>query len=218
MVKAQWRWVRRDVGHMVWGRAHVVDALRRSTQATTCGPRERPETAAEPPAALGGPAAPRAPPRRAEMPQVSGEGSEMSQRISKASALRASRGLPGCRGDCHGSRRCPVPVRRARRARSRAWACRGGAPPQSRKWFAGVARFAHHFATQSPWPVWQIFFFFFCLGKKKSWDSSLPLFSEKTLQTLQTLQKYPVYHPTPLPVPPTPPTVVVVARFELSAE
>ena len=157
VVKAQWRWVR----HMVWGRAHVVDALRRSTQATTCGPRERPETAAEPPAALGGPAAPRAPPRRAEMPQVSGEGSEMSQRISKASALRASRGLPGCRGDCHGSRRCPVPVRRARRARSRAWACRGGAPPQSRKWFAGVARFAHHFATQSPWPVWQIFLFFF---------------------------------------------------------
>ena len=97
---------------------------------------------------------------RPEMPQVSGEGSEMSQRISKASALRASRGLPGCRGDCHGSRRCPVPVRRARRARSRAWACRGGAPPQSRKWFAGVARFAHHFATQSPWPVWQNFFFF----------------------------------------------------------
>ena len=45
MVKAQWRWVR----HMVWGRAHVVDALRRSTQATTCGPREPPETAAEPP-------------------------------------------------------------------------------------------------------------------------------------------------------------------------
>ena len=213
MVKAQWRWVR----HMVWGRAHVVDALRRSTQATTCGPRERPETAAEPPAALGGPAAPRAPPRRAEMPQVSGEGSEMSQRISKASALRASRGLPGCRGDCHGSRRCPVPVRRARRARSRAWACRGGAPPQSRKWFAGVARFAHHFATQSPWPVWQIFFFFSAEEKKKSWDSSLPLFPEKTLQTLQTLQKYPVYHP-PLPVPPTPPTVVVVARFELSAE
>ena len=214
VVKAQWRWVR----HMVWGRAHVVDALRRSTQATTCGPRERPETAAEPPAALGGPAAPRAPPRRAEMPQVSGEGSEMSQRISKASALRASRGLPGCRGDCHGSRRCPVPVRCARRARSRAWACRGGAPPQSRKWFAGVARFAHHFATQSPWPVWQIFFFFFLPRKKKeSWDSSLPLFSEKTLQTLQTLQKYPVYHP-PLPVPPTPPTVVVVARLELSAE
>ena len=101
---------------------------------------------------------------RPEMPQVSGEGSEMSQRISKASALRASRGLPGCRGDCHGSRRCPVPVRRARRARSRAWACRGGAPPQSRKWFAGVARFAHHFATQSPWPVWQIFFF---LPRKK---------------------------------------------------
>ena len=162
-----------------------------STQATTCGPREPTLTAAEPPAALGGPAAPRAPPRRAEMPQVSGEGSEMSQRISKASALRASRGLPGCRGDCHGSRRCPVPVRRARRARSRAWACRGGAPPQSRKWFAGVARFAHHFATQSPWPVWQIFFFFFSASeKKKSWDSSLPLFSEKTLQTLQTLQKY----------------------------
>ena len=215
MVKAQWRWVR----HMVWGRAHVVDALRRSTQATTCGPRERPETAAEPPR---GPrwacSSARASATRPEMPQVSGEGSEMSQRISKASALRASRGLPGCRGDCHGSRRCPVPVRRARRARSRAWACRGGAPPQSRKWFAGVARFAHHFATQSPWPVWQIFFFFFCLGKKKSWDSSLPLFSEKTLQTLQTLQKYPVYHPPPLPVPPTPPTVVVVARFELSAE
>ena len=103
---------------------------------------------------------------RPEMPQVSGEGSEMSQRISKASALRASRGLPGCRGDCHGSRRCPVPVRRARRARSRAWACRGGAPPQSRKWFAGVARFAHHFATQSPWPVWQIFFFFSAVEKK----------------------------------------------------
>ena len=128
-----------------------------STQATTCGPREPTLTAAEPLRGPGGPAAPRATPRRAEMPQVSGEGSEMSQRISKASALRASRGLPGCRGDCHGSRRCPVPVRRARRARSRAWACRGGAPPQSRKWFAGVARFAHHFATQSPWPVWQIF-------------------------------------------------------------
>ena len=96
---------------------------------------------------------------RPEMPQVSGEGSEMSQRISKASALRASRGLPGCRGDCHGSRRCPVPVRCARRARSRAWACRGGAPPQSRKWFAGVASFAHHFAIQNPWPVWQDFFF-----------------------------------------------------------
>ena len=61
--RPQWRWVRRDVGHMVWGRARVVDALRRSIQATTCGPRERPETATEPPAALGGPAAPRAPPR-----------------------------------------------------------------------------------------------------------------------------------------------------------
>jgi hypothetical protein len=63
VAKAQWRWVRRDVGHMVWRCARVVEALRRSTQATTCGPRERPETAAEPPVALGGPAAPRAPPR-----------------------------------------------------------------------------------------------------------------------------------------------------------
>ena len=214
MVKAQWRWVR----HMVWGRAHVVDALRRSTQATTCGPRERPETAAEPPAALGGPAAPRAPPRRAEMPQVSGEGSEMSQRISKASALRASRGLPGCRGDCHGSRRCPVPVRRARRARSRAWACRGGAPPAEPQVVCRGCKVCAPFCDPKPLAGLAEFFFFFCLGKKKSWDSSLPLFSEKTLQTLQTLQKYPVYHPTPLPVPPTPPTVVVVARFELSAE
>ena len=84
---------------------------------------------------------------------------------------------------------------------------RGGAPPQSRKWFAGFARFAHHFATQSHWPVWQFFFFFFLPSKKKSWDSSLPLFSEKTLQTLQTLQKYPVYQPPSPPVPPTPPTV-----------
>ena len=63
VAKAQVSWVRRDVGHMVWGRARVVDAPRRSTQATTCGPRERPETATEPPVALGGPAAPRAPPR-----------------------------------------------------------------------------------------------------------------------------------------------------------
>ena len=47
-------------------------------------------------------------------------------------ALRASRGLPGYEGDCHGSRRRPAPTRRARRARSRAWACwalASGRPP-----------------------------------------------------------------------------------------
>ena len=66
--------------------------------------------------------------------------SKMSQHTPRA--LRPSRGLPGCRGDCHGSRRCPAPFRRARRARSRAWACwasASGPRPAHRKARAGGA-------------------------------------------------------------------------------
>ena len=60
----------------------------------------------------------------AEMPQVSGEGSKMSQHSRpQVRALRASRGLSGYEGDCDGSRRRPAPTRRARRAHNRAWVC-----------------------------------------------------------------------------------------------
>lgn len=78
---------------------------------------------------------------RPEMPQVSGEGSKMSQHSRpQVRALRASRGLPGYEGDCHGSRRRPAPTRRARRAHNRAWACwalASGRPPH-REERAGV--------------------------------------------------------------------------------
>lgn len=78
---------------------------------------------------------------RPEMPQVSGEGSKMSQHSRpQVRALRASRGLPGYEGDCHGSRRRPAPTRRARRAHNRAWVCwalASGRPPH-REERAGV--------------------------------------------------------------------------------
>jgi hypothetical protein len=57
-------------------------------------------------------------------------------------ALRASRGLPGYEGDCHGPRRRPAPTRRARRAHNRAWPCWAlarGRPPH-REERAGVRR------------------------------------------------------------------------------
>jgi hypothetical protein len=112
-----------------------------STQATACGPRERPETATEPPAALGGPAAPRAPPRHGRRCRKFLERSKMSQHSRpQVRALRASRGLPGYEGDCHGSRRRPAPTRRARRAHNRAWVCwalASGRPPH-REERAGV--------------------------------------------------------------------------------
>jgi hypothetical protein len=97
--RPQWHWVRRDVGHMVWRRAHAVDALRRASRRPRAGRgsgRRRPRSRPRPP---GRPAAPRdsATRTRPEMPQVSGQGGG-NERTPGVCALRAFTWAPRVRG------------------------------------------------------------------------------------------------------------------------
>ena len=124
--RPQWHWVRRDVGHMVWRRAHAVDALRRASRR----PHVRAEGAAGDGrgAGRGPPVGPqlRATPRRGRgrrCRKFLDRGGEMSEHpVYVRSGL--SRGLLGYEGNSCRPHRHPAPVRRAHRAPDRAF--RGG--------------------------------------------------------------------------------------------